>query len=169
MSRLFNLILGLAATLLGVSWPSAAAAPPSGSSTPARDSFQGTLSGGTGAYRGAHGTLSVLVDAPGPTGARRRLTLRISSATCRGCLRMSGVLEGYMTPGRRQTPDTGSNYSIVAAGRLHNLGSTRTTGTATGTGFIARGRETMQLTLRTSRGSVMLNALSGEVSGFSSP
>jgi hypothetical protein len=60
-------------------------------------------------------------------------------------------------------------FTLTAAGTVSPLGRTSLTGTVHGTGFIARGHETMTVTLATARGSVTVTASSGTVPGFTSP
>ena len=172
MGRLFTLVLGLMAALAApgaAASPGAPGRPGATASAAARDSFHGSISASSGAYRGARDRVSMQLSAPGAQSSRRQLTLVFSSPACPGCLRIAGTARGYLAPGPRHNPDTGSRYTITARGRLNGLGITSVTGSVAGTGFVARGYETMQLTLRTARGTVTITARSGQVGGFTSP
>jgi hypothetical protein len=74
-----------------------------------------------------------------------------------------------MTPASHRVPDTGTSFTIMASGKLKPLGPVSATGTAQGTGFIARGYASMQLTLTAGNGTVTYQAQAGPVGGFTSP
>jgi hypothetical protein len=78
-------------------------------------------------------------------------------------------LRGTITPHAKQIADAGDGYSLRLVGSLKGLGATVATGAVHGTGFIARGRETLTLTLRLGRGTITVEAVSGIVPGFTHP
>jgi hypothetical protein len=137
---------------------------------PARDSFTGTLSGGTGSLAGAGDVLDARLQAPGGNGTRR-LTLWILSTNCRAgsrCAHLSGSLRGALTP-VRTLPDIGRRYKVTATGSLRPVGAVTGTGIVAGTGNINSGFESLQLALRGARGSARLTARSTRVPAFTSP
>ena len=62
-----------------------------------------------------------------------------------------------------------SSLAAVPTGYLAGLGKTNLGGTVQGTGFVARGNESMSVTLRTPRGTITFDARSDQVPGFTSP
>ena len=87
-------------------------------------------------------------------------------------MRFTGSLRGTVTGTMlKQTslPDTGARFAIAGAGRVKPLGHVSVSGTAHGTGFIARGYESLNLTLSNAKHHVTVTAQSGLVPGFTSP
>jgi hypothetical protein len=169
LERLRSFAPGLAVALALA--PAACAATTTATAAPARDTFAGTLKGTSGGARGGHAH-DVLIIATRGQGAQRRLTLTLRPTTCSGkgpCIRTSGVLHGTITAKRSRIADTGTTYVVHASGRLDGLGKTTASGTVQGTGFIARGREGMSLTLKTAVGMITVSAHSRPVPGFTSP
>ncbi len=141
-------------------------------SVPARDAFSGTISAANGVYRGDGGRLSIAISVPAPGPVVRHATFSLNGARCRSggrCMRLLGTLHGTITVAGPSNPDAGKRYTIAAAGSVRQLGHVRVTGSASGIGFIAQGRESLMLTLHGSSGSVTVSAQSGLVRGFSSP
>lgn len=139
---------------------------------PARDAFKGTVSAANGAYSGEDGTALIAIGAPalGPT--VRHATFKVSGSRCHStahCIRLVGSFHGTITVTGPYNPDVGKQFTIAGSGTVNPLGHVEVTGTAHGTGFVAHGRESLQLRLDASRGSVTVTAQSGLVAGFSSP
>ncbi|MEA2146562.1 MAG: hypothetical protein QOG59_2149, partial [Solirubrobacteraceae bacterium] len=108
---------------------------------------------------------------PGAGGATRHLVLRLAGRGCAAhtaCVNLQGKLTGTITE-RPAAPDVGRRFSIVAGGHIAPLGAVRASGSASGTGMIARGRVTLRLTLKAAHGSVVVTANSGLVPSFTSP
>jgi hypothetical protein len=138
---------------------------------PAKDSFEGSLRSGTGAYAGITGRAHVYLRPEGD-GARRSVTLTLVGLPCAGashCVALSGTVHGTLAPGPREVPDVGHGYVLSGAGSVDPLGRATVRGGVTGTGFIARGQETLTLILTGVSGSITLEAMSPTVHGFTSP
>jgi hypothetical protein len=155
---------GAAIALAGAAAPSA--------SVPAKDSFSGRIVTGTGIYSGDSGGVAIELSVP-PSGPKQRpITVTLRGKSCGGaqhCLRLRGGTRGTLTLMRTRVPDVGSGFALKAAGSVTPLGHTSITGTVHGTGFIARGHDTMSVTLTNTRGSVTVTASSATVPGFTSP
>lgn len=139
---------------------------------PARDSFTGSIIGATGRFAGERGAVAlVTVPAAGQGVRPLKLTLRGSGCTAgsRRCVELTGSLSGTLALGPVRVPDVGSRLTIAASGRIKPIGLVSATGTVQGTGFIARGRETLDLRLRAPRGTITVRAVSARVPGFTSP
>ena len=142
-----------------------------GLGVPAKDSFEGPLRSGTGAYAGAAGRARVYLRPEG-AGARRSVTITLVGLPCAGashCLALSGTVHGALAAGPRAVPDVGHGYVLTGAGLVRPIGRVSVRGGVTGTGFIIRGQETLTLTLTGASGSVSLIAMSPTVHGFTSP
>jgi hypothetical protein len=154
-----------------VAAPVALASPGSTTVAP-QDSFTGRITGGTGAWHGASGRVSIqILDYPSPS-STRVIGLAFDGKPCRGgtgCVRLGGRLTGSLTPGPKQLPDAGDVFEVTAHGTLKPLGSTHAHGSVHGTGFIAKGQEGMHLTLRGGGGSMTISADSATVPGFTNP
>jgi hypothetical protein len=141
--------------------------------TPARDAFSGTIRGATGRYAGHHVQASLDIRLRPSAGQSSKLTVTVYPGRCRAghvCLDVRGTLTGTFVPaGPAGPPDVGRQFSLHATGRIAPLGKVSVRGTVHGTGFILRGRETMNLTAITRRGKLTIDALSGPVPGFTSP
>jgi hypothetical protein len=149
---------------------SGALASPAG--VPPQDAFKGRITGGTGAWADANGRVSISILAEPSTTSTRAVTLAVHGKTCgtkARCLQLRGRLHGTLSPGPQQNPDAGRAFELNAHGKLTPLRRVHATGTVHGTGFIAQGRETMELTVRNRRGSVTIGASSGLVPGFTGP
>ena len=142
-----------------------------GHGRPARDSFQGSIRSATGTYSGDTGRAHIYLH---PTGAgpRRSVTVTFAGLPCRGanhCVELSGTLTGTIAAGPGHIPDVGHAYVLSGAGSIHPLGRARGRGAVQGTGFIARGEESLSITVTGASGSVTLDATSPPVHGFTSP
>ena len=136
---------------------------------PARDQFNGRVASATGRYRSDQGRVSIQVSVAATFKTTRRVTLSIHGASCgttRRCLTLSARLSGSVTRRAATIPDIGASDSLRLAGDVSPLGQTSIRGTIEGTGMIGRGRETMVLTLTTSRGRLTIRATSPVVPGF---
>src|SRR4051812_43295147 len=69
---------------------------------------------------------------------------------------LPGAIHGTLTaqPG---IPDTGAHYAVSGSGWLLGLGQVSVTGSLQGTGFIAQGHASGQLTLTNSKGTVTVD------------
>lgn len=145
-------------------------------SVPARDRFTGSVEMGTGSFGGDNGRFSLKLVVRS-TGATRAVSVVFDGRRCRhvqGCIDLQGRLTGTLAPGPRQNPDAGQAFTLSARGRLAPLGRGELTGTVHGTGFIAEGQETMQMTFAKRPGSVdesalQMSAHSGAVRGNTGP
>jgi hypothetical protein len=136
-----------------------------------QDTFTAQIDAATGRLRGARGRLTVYLH-PGPGSSSRRVTIVLRSARCTPhsrCLSLDGRLSGTITRRSGGVPDTGRSYALSARGRVSPIGSASAAGVVRGTGFVARGRESLLLQLTTPRGSLALRGQSPHVPGFSSP
>jgi hypothetical protein len=139
---------------------------------PARDSFKGTISAASGAYKGDGGMVSIAISVPASGRFVRHATFTLNGPRCdraQHCIRVSGKLSGTITVAGPWNPDVGKRFTIVAAGSVTGLGHVRVSGSALGTGFIAQGRESLTLMLHGPAGSVTVSAQSAVVGGFTSP
>lgn len=137
----------------------------------AGSNFRASVASASGAYAGEGGRAEISVQAHG-SGASRPVKLAFRSLPCRGapqCVQLDGTLVGAIATRRAGPPDVGRSFSVTANGRLSTLGRVTATGIGHGTGFIARGRETLDLTLTSRSGRITLRAVSGTVRGFTSP
>ena len=134
----------------------------------AADKFTGHLTAPTGKFAGKHAHLKIVLRHV----RRNTISLTFSGRPCgkqTRCLRLRGKLHGTMTEQPSKVPDAGRGFKLSVAARIKPLGATTGTGSAHGTGFIARGRATLHLFLTASRGSVTIDANSGRLGGFTSP
>lgn len=159
-----------AAALAALYVCAAAIAGPFSSGPRTADSLTGRVSSATGHWHSHHGRLAIRL-APTGTTARRHLVIYLTARRCAtptACLKLHGSLTGTITalPGK---PDVGRRFSVKAAGVVAPLGHVRATGTASGPGFISRGRVTLALTLTDARGSATVSARSEPVPGFTAP
>jgi len=102
---------------------------------------------------------------------RRGFSVELSAPACPpgpSCLRLSGTLTGKLSP-HRSLPDVGVFDQLSGRGSAAPLGTVTVTGAVTGTGFIARGHESLRLVLRGSKGTVTVAAVSRTVPGFTHP
>jgi hypothetical protein len=135
---------------------------------PIRDSFRGHVKTATRSL--SHDQGAVGIDLAHLGSNRIRLTFRgRGCGATNHCLQPSGTLTGTMMQASHRVPDTGTSFAIKASGKLKPLGHVSATGTAQGTGFIARGYTSMQLTLTAGHGTVTYEAQAGPVGGFTSP
>jgi hypothetical protein len=163
---------GLVALAAGITLaPAAVAVASSPPQVPARDQFKGSASAATGKLSGDHATVTVYLK-PGRThGAGRPVTIVVVGRRCKGaagCMNLNGRLRGVLTP-QSSPPDAGRKFAISATGKIKPLGHVSATGMVYGTGFIRRGREGLQIKLRTSTGDMTIGAQSPIVPGFTSP
>jgi hypothetical protein len=138
----------------------------------AKDSFSGAISSATGTYAGRGGAVAVTLAPGAATGNARAVSVTVTGRRCadhRHCLTLLGHLHGTMRAAPRQVPDIGQKLSLQLTGRLAPLGQVGAGGSVQGTGFIARGRESLLLTLHGRQGSVTVHATSGVVPGFTGP
>ncbi len=151
--------------------PAAVAGASSPPHVPAKDQFKGSASAATGKFSGDHGTVTVYLK-PGRThGAGRPVTVVLVGRRCKGaagCMNLNGRLMGVLTA-QPAPPDAGRKFAISVAGKVAPLGHVSATGMVYGTGFIRRGREGLQIKLRTSTGDITIGAQSPIVPGFTSP
>lgn len=139
---------------------------------PAKDSFSGSISSGTGRYKDDRGTASSYLVLSSSSNATRRLTLEIRGRPCgrsKHCLKLSGNLKGTLTAIPPQVADVGQSFTVNVRGRLKPLGPVSVKGTVHGTGFLIQGEETLSLTITAPGGQINLSAISPPVSGFTSP
>lgn len=136
-----------------------------------RDYFTGSIRSGSGAYAGNTGRIHIYLQPTG-RGLRRSATITLAGLPCTGathCLDLSGRLGGTLTASAVHIPDVGRGYALTGTGSVHPLGRVTGRGQVQGTGFIARGHESLTLTLTGGSGSVTVQALSSTVGGFTSP
>ncbi len=140
--------------------------------TKAKDAFSGQISASSGRFSADTGNVAIDL-APGSSAQTpRKLTIAFHRRGCgrkRHCVHLSGTLTGRLTVNFPRIPDVGQSFTIHASGRLKPLGHVSAQGLVNGTGFIARGRETLHLRLHTRRGTISVRAQSGLVPGFTSP
>jgi hypothetical protein len=160
-----------AAATCGSVWVGSVGAQPSSGAT-ARDRFAGTITSGTGRFAGDHGAVLVQV-VPGPVeGGVQPVTVAIVPSPCPSgghCLVLQGRVTGRMRAAGEPIPDAGITLRLSASGRVSPAGRVSATGTIHGTGFIARGHESLRLSISGRGGSVLIDALSGLVPGFTAP
>jgi hypothetical protein len=136
----------------------------------AKDSFKGRILAGASRYAGARGKVTIYLHLHGAGPTRSgTITIRGRCAGAPHCLDLHGKLIGSLTPTAGGLPDVGHAYALRAKGKVSPLGTVTMSGTAHGTGFIARGREEIRLSLTGEHGSVTLTGESGPVPGFTSP
>ena len=162
-------LAAILATACGLAGGPAGAAPRAGVAV--RDSFSGTIGSATGAARGDSGTVKVTLAPGAGTGDRRTVTVILSGRVCRDrrCRALGGRLRGTLIRRPNRIPDIGQRFTLALAGSVAPLGPLSGDGTVNGTGFIARGRETLAIRLRARHGTVALLARSAVVPGFTSP
>ncbi len=166
---------GLASVIALVFAVAAAAGVAKSAGAARRDSFAGAVKGTGGSYSGDHGTVRALLlvgdGRGGSDGASRGLVVRIRDRDCgesAHCFELTGKLTGKLTA-EPSIPDAGQSFKVRVSGIVAPLGHVSVAGTVHGTGFIARGREQLRLTLTGSAGSVRIRARSKIVRGFTSP
>jgi hypothetical protein len=159
-----------AATCVSVWVASVAAQPSSGATT--RDRFIGTITSGTGRFSGDKGAVTVQV-IPGPRqGSVQPVTLVIAPSACPSggrCVLLRGRVSGTMRAAGEPMPDVGVTLQFSCSGRVAPVGRVSATGTIHGTGFIRSGREWLRLKMSGRGGTVLIDALSGLVPGFTRP
>lgn len=158
--------LALGALAAGVVASAAAAAP----APRAADTLSGRVAAATGHWRHDGGRLAVRL-VPGAGTDKRALVIRVSGTSCagrHGCLVLSGKLTGTISA-QASHPDGGARFTIKASGTVAPLGHVSATGSAIGTGNIARGRVTLRLTFTDARGKLTVSLASAPVGAFSSP
>lgn len=168
-SRSLGVTVCLAAVLAA---GGSAAAAASSASTPAKDTFHGSITKATGKLANDRGTVTILMHVAQSTDAVRPVALGISGPTCgraQHCLRLTGTLSGTISAHPTTIPDAGKRYSLSATGSLAKLGRASATGLVAGVGFIRVGREGLTLELRTRLGDVTVSAVSPKVPAFTSP
>jgi hypothetical protein len=163
-------LAALGVALLAVTSASVAIGAPA-RNVPARDSFRGRIASATGAFEGDSGQVAIYMHPRGSGAGPRKLTLTLVGVPCEStnnCLALNGTAKGTLTT-RSSIPDTGMRFTIHASGAVTPMGETSATGHVHGTGFTAKGRERMRLTLTCSDGQVTIDARSPVVKGFTSP
>jgi hypothetical protein len=129
-------------------------------------SFTGTVKTKHGAHAGASHPVRVVLRR---SATAHHFTATLTASGCTGSATCPhGSLAGTWaaktsTPGG---PDAGTDDVLKAAGSITPLGHVTATGTADGTGFIARGRQTLHLTLHGDGTTLTVSALSGDVPSF---
>lgn len=150
------------ATVAALALASAPTASPATAVRARTRSFHGQISAASGRFAASRGAVAISNSfASGRIGvaAPLRLTLR-------------GALSGTLTGTASQhigIPDTGALLRLDARGSVSALGAVTATGTARGTGFIARGRLGLTLTLYARGGTVTIQGHSELVPGFTRP
>jgi hypothetical protein len=155
----------------GGSGPSSGA--PSARDIPARDSFTGTITAGTGRYVHRRGTTAIYLHLGSRSTTVRSLDLALRGRACKQaprCLRLSGTVSGVLMLVSRHLPaDIGRGFSVRAGGSVAPLGQVTLRGTGHGSGFIARGREQLRIVLKGANGTLTILAHSTRVRAFTSP
>ncbi len=150
-----------------------------GLAAPTTRSYSAHVASGTGRFARATGTLRVTLKATrtkvgtGPVGGGTRYTVSITvrSSPCgaatkgRPCPFLSGTLSGSGISQSRP-PDIGQRIVLTASGRVSPLGAVTASGAYTGTGFIARGRRSIELRLRSKAGDLSISGVGPLVPGF---
>jgi hypothetical protein len=139
---------------------------------PARDAFSGRITARTGVLQGDRGHATADLAVTGSRAATRRLTITIRGRLCdksKHCVGLTGHLKGTITALADTIPDIGRSFTIRAAGVIRRFGHVRVSGRVDGTGFIARGHESLHLTATGHAGRLALYAQSRLVPGFTSP
>lgn len=148
------------------------ALPEAAQTVPADDSFEGNVVSATGRFRGDGGSVRIRLIVGPSHEAIRPLTVIVEARRCgavRRCLRLAGNLKGTLYYEARQVPDTGARLRVAASGSIKPIGSVSASGHIHATGFIRRGRETLQLTLASTSGSITAEGKSSVLPGFTSP
>lgn len=137
----------------------------------ARDLFAGAIGPGSGAFSGASGHVKVALVPGAGSGNVRRVVVTLSGHLCRRgrCRTIGGRLHGSLARPAHQVPDTGQRFTLQLTGKVAPLGTVSANGRVNGTGFIARGHETLVVTISVPRGALSLSAQSPLVPGFTSP
>jgi hypothetical protein len=149
------------------------------------DVYSGELVVGPGSYTRAGGrvTLAVASAETGEAGAGQEtrptydVTIQLRSRPCprsrrhRRCLRLDGGLHGEAITDQRNPPvaDLPDVAHMPASGYLKGLGAVTATVAFWGTGYIARGRLTATVRIRTAKGTLWIEANGPTVRGFSPP
>ncbi|MCA1690574.1 MAG: hypothetical protein LC720_09180 [Actinobacteria bacterium] len=143
---------------------------------PKQTVFTGRIGAATGGYAKLRGSVRIVVRShPASTGAGFTLTLSAASCPTRPvrtrtrCASLSGRVTGTATARPRRPADVGTTVALTGTGSVSPLGRVFATGTATGPGFIARGRLGLTLSLRTSAGRLTIVAQGPLVPGFTPP
>lgn len=149
--------------------------------------YAAAVAGGTGAYAHAHGRLTATLvltrTGSSETGTGRpvtiyRVQLTLRASACAGgaahgrCRQLSGTLAGQAADDPRTAPiaDLPARIRLAGlAGTLRGLGAARAHGEIEGTGFIAKGRRTLHLTLSLAHGSIAVSGSGPLVPGFTAP
>ena len=166
--------------------PTAIGATATGSET---REYQANIVSGTGRYTNATGRVAItLIETqrtpspempfrqPGPEFAlsvtlhgarcRRRSSTHLST---RPCLALSGAITGSAVQ-LPHNPDGGGERRIRAAsGRTTLLGNVTAVGAYTGTGFIARGRRSIRITIKGRSGAITVDGRGPLIGGFQAP
>jgi hypothetical protein len=157
-----SLVVASASAALGASARHAAA----------KDSFRGRITHATGRFASESGAVAIYIHAGRSQGATRPVDLTIVPRRCQTaqeCLMLRGAPTGTLTTKRASNPDGPKTFTIQASGTVRPVGQSSVTGSGTGTGFLAKGRERMRLTLTSAHGEITIDARSAEVPGFTSP
>jgi hypothetical protein len=138
---------------------------------PTKDAFKATINSGSGRMAHAKGTFEIDVTPAPASHGKRGVTLDFRGSGCsrKQQCRLSGTLHGTLTPVFNRFPDGGSMFTVHATGRLGRLGHVTVTGSLHGTGNIARGYETMDVTVSGKSSSLALQSRAGPVRGFTTP
>src|SRR5438105_3212880 len=131
--------------------------------TPPEHSYTGQISEGHDRYAAANGKVAITIAAPAFTGSSRKLSLTFSGHRCgktKHGYRLRGKLKGTITPVYGGNPDIGRSFSVKASGKLKPLGRVSADGSIHSPGNILEGRIIMQLTLKTKRGRMTVDAQS---------
>jgi hypothetical protein len=138
--------------------------------------FTGRIASATGGYAKLRGSVRLVVRShPASTGTAFTLTLSAPSCPTRPvrpgtrCVALSGHVAGVATARPRRPADVGTTVALAGNGSVGPLGRVSAAGTATGPGFIARGRPGLTLSLRTSAGRLTIVAQGPLVPGFTPP
>ena len=148
-------VIGVTAALVVLSaGPAAAIAGP----RPAAGTFTGTITSAAGGYAGDHGRV-VIRDADLVSRMSGRVVL--SGLACRGarhCLDLDGKPVATLALKGHPIPDAGYTFTVRGSGRVAPLGAVKVSGLLQVPGFVACGRQSLTLTLASTRGRVKVTA-----------
>lgn len=154
MTRAIVAVVAGAAALLAPMAFGAGRSPAIAGPRPAAGTFSGTITSGTGRYAGDQGHVVVR---DGGLVSHASGQLIISGRACHGaryCLALSGSPAGSLKLRGHPIPDTGFTFTVRGTGRVAPLGQVTVSGLLQVPGFVACGRQTMNLTLSGTRGRV---------------
>ena len=140
-----------------------------GASVARQDRFTARPVSGSGRYGRMTGKLRLALEVRASSAGTRSVILGVRGSLCRPrCAAVSGKLKGTL---RRElsNPDIGQSLTLIVKGRLVPFGHLDARGSMHGTGFIARGHETLQLTFAARHGKFTITGESPQVPGFTSP